>query len=157
MFGYICGSSIEHSPALKCRAKQNKVPLGLRRVQTFRECFSPCSVPEALCLGSLGLQPQETLRLSPVFGVFLLDDAFADATEEVDVFDVEIFGQEEIDAGFFEGLAEAEDKRALALVEVIAELGEGKLNILAGDGAKFEIAHRLFGQAKQDGHTNRVA
>lgn len=89
--------------------------------------------------------------------MLLLDDAFADAAEEVDVFDVEIFGQEKIDAGFFERLAKAEDEGALALIEVVAELGKGKLNVLAGDGSKFEIAHRLFGQLKQYGHANRVA
>jgi hypothetical protein len=95
--------------------------------------------------------------VAPVFDVLLLDDAFADAAEEVNVFDVEVFSQEEVDAGFFEGLAEAEDECALALVEVVAELGESKLNILAGDGSKFEIAHCLFGQAKQYRHTDRVA
>jgi len=89
--------------------------------------------------------------------VFLLHDVFADAAEQIDVFNVEIFGQKEIDAGIFEGLAKAEDEGALAIVEVVTELGESKLNILSSDSSKFKIAHRLFSQAKQYWHANRVA
>lgn len=65
-------------------------------------------------------------------------------------------GEEEIDAGLFKGVAEAEDEGELALVEVVAVAVEGAHQVVAGDGAKVEVAHRLLGQPLKDLHPNLV-
>lgn len=80
--------------------------------------------------------------------MFLLDDAFADAAQEIDVFNIEVFREKEIDASVFERLAKTEGKCALSIVQIVAKLDKRKLNILAGYGAKFRIAHRLFGKTE---------
>jgi hypothetical protein len=67
-----------------------------------------------------------------------------------------MLGEEEVDAGFFEGGAEAEDEGELAFVEVVAILFEGGEEVVAGDGAKVEVAHRLLSEALEDLHADFV-
>jgi hypothetical protein len=66
----------------------------------------------------------------------------------------EALGEEEVDPSLFEGGAEAEDEGELAVVEVVAVLFEGGEEVVAGDGAEVEVAHRLLGQALEDFHAD---
>ena len=77
------------------------------------------------------------------------EHSLADLAQELDVVHRELRGDVEVDAGRLEGGAKAEHEVALVGVELVAELIERGLQIVAGDRAEVHVRHRLFGEAGQ--------